>query len=282
MNDWLFYALISLAQLSFLMALYKVPAAKQIDKYGLSAWSYFFATLFAGALLYRSIYVDPETILIAFLWGTGYSILTLVQMHVLHTQDTSSVFPFTTLVSNILVVIGGVLFLNEYISLLQWVAISLAILLFVASYWNSRMQFVVQVLPSFMFISLISTINKFVQKAGADHVSTLNFIFWQLTFAFLVSLVILFYVRKKIPFEQISHRPMLAWAFVSGIFQFGASYTIVTALSLGPISLIYIILGLYTFFTSLLANLFFKEKITVKSILFIFLSFLIVLLIKFG
>ena len=116
MNDWTIYAVASLAQLSLLMALYKVPASQKINKYTLSAWSYFFATLLAGIALYHSITVEPKTIFLALLWGTGYSVLTLTQMHVLHKQDTSSVFPFTSLASNIFVVIGGVLFLHEVIS----------------------------------------------------------------------------------------------------------------------------------------------------------------------
>lgn len=282
MTDWMIYAVASLAQLSFLMALYKVPAAKQINKYTLSVWTYFFASTLAGVVLYHSISFDPKTLFLAFLWGTGYAILTLTQMHVLHKQDTSSVFPFTSLASNILVIIGGVFFLNEVITFIQWIAISLAVLLFVASYWNSKMHFILEILPSFTFIALLSTFNKFVQKAGADHVDTGNFIFWQLVFALIASLVILFYMRKHISLSEFTHRHMLKWALVSGTLQMGTAYTMVMALSLGPISLVYIIVGLYTFFTSLLAALFFKEKITAKSLLFIFLSFLIVLLIKFG
>lgn len=276
------YTIAGLVQVSLLMAIYKVPAAKQINKYTLSVWSYFFASTIAGILLYRSISLDPKTLFLGFLWGTGYAILVLTQMHVLHKQDTNSVFPFTSLVSNILVIIGGVLFLNEVITFVQWIAVSLAILLFIAQYWNSKIHFVLEILPSFMFISVLSTFNKFVQKNAADHVNVYNFIFWQLAFALIASSVIVFYKRKHILLSDLTHGHMLKWSFVSGVLNMGVSYSITKALSLGPISLIYVILGLYTFFTSLLAALFFKEKITVKNLLFIFLSFLIVLLIKFG
>lgn len=264
------------------MALYKVPAAKQINKYTLSVWSYLFASLIAAAALYRFISVDQATILLALLWGTGYAVLSLVQMHVLHTQDTSSVFPFTSVASNVLVVIGGVTLLNEHIAPLQWLAIALAIALLAISYWNDRVQFVIGVLPSFLFISLLSTANKFVQKAAADQVNVYNFIFWELLFALIASFIILLYVRKQVAWNELAHRPMLAWALISGALQAGASYAIVLALSLGPMSLVYTILGLYTFFTALLAKLFFKERVTTKNVLFILCSFLVVLLIKFG
>lgn len=264
------------------MALYKVPAAKQINKYTLSVWTYFFASVLASILLYRSVTFDLETIILSFLWGTGYAVLTLTQMHVLHKNDTSSVFPFTSLASNILVIIGGVLFLNDVISYAQWLAIVLSILLFVAFYLRDRFYFAAEILPSFLFISLLSTINKFVQKAGASHVDPHNFIFWQLVFAFVASVVTLLWVRKQVIFGQFTSRALLLWALISGILQMGVAYTIVIALSLGPISLVYVILGLYTFFTSVIAALLFKEKIAAKSMLFIFFSFLIVLLIKFG
>lgn len=282
MTDWVIYALASLAQLSLLMALYKVPAAKQISKYTLSVWTFFFATVLAWILLHSSVSLDSETLLLAFLWGTGYAVLTLIQMHALHLHDTSSVFPFTSLTSNILVIIGGVLFLHEFISPTQWLAVVLAIALFTASYWNKRLHFVVTVLPLFLSISLLSTVNKFLQKAGASHVNPHNFMFWQLVFSFLASIVILLYVKKQVPAKELLHRELLFWAIITGVLQMGSTYTIVIALSVGPISLVYIILGLYTFFTSLFAALFFKEKITARSLLFILLSFFIVLLIKFG
>lgn len=282
MNNWMVYAIAGLIQVSLLMATYKVPSAKQINKYTLSAWSYLIASILAGILLCRYINFDLHTLLLAFLWGTGYAILSLTQMHVLHKQDTSSVFPFTSLASNILVIIGGVFFLNEIITFTQWVAISLTILLFIAQYWNSKIHFVLEILPSFMFISVLSTVNKFVQKNAADNVNVYNFIFWQLVFAFIASAVIVFYKRKHISLGELIHGHILKWSFASGVLQMGVSYSITKALSLGPISLVYVIIGLYTFFTSLLAAIFFKEKITAKSLLFIFLSFLIVLLIKFG
>ena len=282
MNNWIIYAVASLFQLSLLMALYKVPSAKQINKYTFSAWQYFVASFLAGIFLYSSIFFDLKTLFLSFLWGTGFTILSLFQMHVLHKQDTSSLFPFTSLASNILVTIGGVLFLNEVITFVQWIAVSLSILLFIAQYWNNKIHFVIEVLPSFMFISLLSTFNKFVQKAGADQVNVYNFIFWQLVFALIAALVILFYKKETPSLKELTHGHMIKWSIIAGALQAGTTYTIVKALSLGPISLVYIILGLYTFFTSLLASLFFKEKITGKSLIFIFLSFLIVLLIKFG
>lgn len=282
MNTWVIYSVFGMLQLGLLMALFKVPAAKNINKYGLSTWSYFFGTIIAGVLLYPSIVLDVKTLIYAFVWGTGFTILSLAQMHILHKHDTSGVFPFTSLASNVLVVLGGVLFLNEVISLLQWVAVSASIVLFIAPNWNKKLHFVLEVLPPFAFIAILSTFNKFVQKFGAISVESYNFIFWQLVFALVSSLAIMFYTKKETTFGDLTHRHLLKWAVVMGVLQFGSTYTIVKALAVGPISMIYIILGLYTFFTSIFAALLFKEKITLKAFFFILLSFLIILLIKLG
>jgi drug/metabolite transporter (DMT)-like permease len=265
-----------------MMSLYKVPSAKQISKYTLSAWSFFIASLIAGIVFHEFIVVDFKVLFYSFLWGTGYSLLTLTQMHALHKHDTSGVYPFTSLASNIFVIIGGVLFLKDVISPLQWGAIVLSMLLFVVAHWKSKINFIVEILPLFTFIALLSTFNKFVQKAGASSLEIHNFIFWQLVFAFIASLIILIFTAKKFSFKELTHRNLLGWAFAIGALNFGSNYAIVKALSTGPISLVYVTLGLYTFFTAIFAALLFKEKITKKSLMFIGLSFLVVLLIKFG
>ncbi len=282
MNDWVIYAVLGMLQVGLMMALFKVPAAKKINKYGITAWSYFFAILVAGAILFNYIVLDIRTLILSFLWGAGFATVTLVQMHTLHKHDTSKVFPFTSLASNILVVIGGVLFLNEVISLLQWVAISISIILFTAAFWGKKMDFALGILPSFAFIAILSTFNKFVQKVGADSVEIYNFIFWQLFFALITSVVIMFYTKKETTLSDLVHRHLLKWAVLIGVLQFGTTFTITKALSVGPISMIHIVLGLYTVFTTIFAALLFKEKITRKAVLFILFSFLVVLLIKLG
>jgi drug/metabolite transporter (DMT)-like permease len=215
-------------------------------------------------------------------WGVSFAILSIIQMHVLHKHDTSGVFPFTSLASNVLVVIGGVFFLHNSISTLQWAAIVLAVLLFIGAHLGSKKSFIIEILPSFMFIALLSTFNKFVQNAGANHIEVNNFTFWQLFFTFVSSLVMLFFVKKQISFSNLVHRHLIGWALLIGVLQFGTNYAIVHALSLGPISLVFIVLGLYTFFTTVFAAILFKEKITTKKLAFIILSFLVVLLIKLG
>lgn len=282
MEPWILYSVIGMFQVSLQMALFKIPAAKQIDKYQLSTLAFLFASILAGISLFNSISFDPKTVLYAFLWGSCYAILALMQMHILHKRETGGVFPFTSLASNVLVVFGGILFLNEYISHLQWLAIILSALVFIGSYYSNKLHFTGGVLPFFILIALLSTVNKFIQKFGSVNTEIHNFIFWQLVFAFITSLLIFIYTKKdRLIFAKLSS-DILLWALLLGVLNLGTNFMVVKALSTGPISLVYTILGLYTFFTSIIAAIFFKEKITARSLSMILISFLIILLIKFG
>lgn len=282
MFTWVFFAVVGMLFVGLMMALQKVPAAKKIDKYALSAWTYLFAAVISGIVLREYISVDSKTLLYSAIWGSGFAILTLMQMHLLHKHDTSGLFPFTSGVSNVLVVFGGVLFFNDAISLLQWLAIIASICLFVAAHWNNKVQFVAEILPAFLTVSVLSTFNKFVQKMGSSSLENHNFIFWQLTFACLASVVILMFTHKKMALTYLTRRHLFGWAIVAGALNFGSTYSIVRALSDGPISLVYVILGLYTFFATFFAALLFKERVTKKALVFVTLSTLVVFLIKFS
>jgi uncharacterized membrane protein len=282
MTDWVFDSFIALLVLSLLMALYKVPAARKINKYALGSWSYVIATLSAGYYLFPHLTFDKRTLVYAALWGTGYAILTAMQMHVLHKHETSKVFPFTSLASNVLTVIGGVFILHEYMSFLQGIAVLLSIFLFGVAFGRNDAQLTKEILPAFMTIALLSTFNKFVQKIGAGDVEIYNFIFWQLFFAFISSIIIWIIAEKRIPKISTPKTEFIAWGLLIGIIQFAGTFWVIKALSTGPISIVYTIIGLYSFFTSVIAALLFRERITRKSLIFIFTSITIILLIKLG
>lgn len=281
MESWIIYSTLAVLSTSILMALQKVPSAKNIDKYEFNLLTYFFATLIAIPFLYNFVNFDKVTILYAVVWGTGFTVLNLIQMHALEKNDTSGVFPFTSLLSNIFVVVGGVLFLNENISLLQFIAVLLAFTVVAISSYKTKVSLIANVLPLFFAIALLSTFNKFVQKFGAVHTELYNFIFWQLFFSFLSSLLLISY-KKKFFLIKTANSKLFVWSLFSAIPAFTTTLLIIKALSTGPISLVYIIIGTYTFFTSLIASIFFGEKLTIKKVSFIILSILIIILIKIG
>lgn len=281
MESWIIFSTLSVLAVSFLMAFQKIPSLKKIDKYQFNAAVSFFAALLSFLFLFSHINFKSGAILYAAIWGASFSILNLMQMHALHKSTTSNVFPFTSLLSNIFVVIGGVLFLQDKVTLLQFVAILLAITLMFYSTYKGKVNIVADILPLFFSIAIISAFSKFIQKFGATNSEIYNFIFWELLFCFIFSAAFMFYNRKSFSIGSLS-KNTFNYGVISGVFSFLTTLLVVKALETGPISLVYIIIGTYTFFTSLIAHFIFKESLTRKNIVFILISILIILLIKLG
>lgn len=263
------------------MAFQKIPSYKKVDKYQFSVINSCVAAILAFTFLFSHINFNVTSILYALVWAFGFSVLGLLQIHALYYSSTSNVFPFTSLLSNVFVVIGGVSFLNDKISGLQFAAILLAISLVFYSTYKNKLTFSVNILPLFLAISLLSTFNKFVQKFGAIHTEIYNFIFWQLLFTFIYSFIFMFFKKRSFKLDVLN-KSMINYGVISGVFAFLTTFFIVKALETGPTSLVYIIIGTYTFFTSLIAHFIFKEELTRRNIIFIFLSIFVVLLIKLG
>ena len=200
----------------------------------------------------------------------------------LYKRDTSGVFPFTSLASNILVVIGGIIIFHDHITVLQEFAVLLAVVFFIIYNYSDKLHFTRDIVPSLILIALLSTFNKFVQKIAASQVEPYNFIFWEMFFMFVTSFFIWLYNRREKMSLSLPSMELTLWAAIMGLVSFGSTYFIVKALTTGPISLVYMILGSYTFLTSIFAAVLFKEKITKKSLVAVLVSFVIVLLIKLG
>ena len=67
-----------------------------------------------------------------------------------------------------------------------------------------------------------------------------------------------------------------------GVFGFFGGYAFLTALTKGPFSLITSIHSLYIFITALASYLLFKERLTKKKIILLFLAIVAILLIRLG
>ncbi len=281
MEIWAFDATIAMLAFGLHMALLKVPSSRGIDRYELMLYQFAVSALIAITTFYSSLTTTPLTISLGFAWATGYVILTLLQIHSLATRDTGHVFPFTSLLSNILVVIFGVLLLKEELSLLQYIAIALSMIFFVFSFRTNRIHFGIDVIPLFLGIAIISTANKFVQKFGAMHNDPYDYITWIFISTFCVAYAL--YVHKRHTFRlRTPSLQLVGWGILMGVMNFVGTLYVIKALANGPISLVYTIIGLYIFFTTLFAALLFKERITKKILISIAVSFVIVLLIKLG
>ncbi|GEM_PF-1926085 len=280
-HDWFIHSLFAVTAISGMMALFKVPTAKGHNKFLYSFLSFATASIFSFIFFRSFINLDSRTMLFGLVWGIGYALLVLLQMEILRNLDTNAVFPITSTASNVITLIIGLLFFHDKINLLQFIGVFLAV--FVIAFYNQKYKHITfqnGLLVGFGSIVLLSTFTKFIQKFGAISVETENFIFWQLFFATLASLVILgITMRNELGRQFKVSKNVVAWATTLGALNFIGTTEIVRALSTGPFSLVYTINGFYILITSLIAWKLFGEKLTRHKVIFLFTAVIAVILI---
>jgi len=268
--QWFIHALIAVTAIGGMMALYKVPSVKGHNKFVYSFLSFFVATVLSYIVFHKYIYISSEAVLFGLLWGAGFAIVTMLQMELLKKLDTNAVFPITSLSSHVLVVIIGLSFFHDKVSPLQFLGIILTFT--VIGFYNKVHKHITLkngLIPIVVGLVLLSTATKFVQKFGSITIETKNFIFWQLFFAMIVSLIILIFVkRKELTLRIRPSKQIVLWAIALGTFNFIGTAEIVKALSTGPFSLVYTVNSFYIIITSLIAWKFFGEELTKRKVVF--------------
>lgn len=283
MNSWFIYALLAMFAFGGMSSLFKIPAAKGYDKYIYSSFSFIVGTILSLLFFYKDISFNTQTISFGFVWGTAYALFVILQMIILKKLDTSESFPITSLGSYVLVVIIGVTFFNDTLSPVQIFAL-IATFLIIGFYnhINKHITFNNGLIPIAAGIVLLSTLLKFTQKLGSVSSLAGNFIFWQLFFATIASIIILFLYKNNKTIERKIDRNLIAWSVLLGGLNFIGTVAIVKALSTGPFSLVYTIISFYILVSSIVAWKLFGEKLNRQKVVFILLAVVVIVLIRLG
>jgi uncharacterized membrane protein len=283
-QDWFLHSIVAAFSIGAMMAMYKVPAVKGHNKNLYSFLSFSICSLIAFFVLRTSIHIDQTTLTVAFFWGVSYSTLVLLQMTSLKRVETSTLLPFTSLSSHVLVILLGIFFYKDHISILQLIGIVSAFILVIFFADIKRHLNIKNGIPlSILGIVLFSTLGKFLQKLGSISVEINNFIFWQLFFAAASSFFVLFFLKYKNRELSLNvSKNLFFYSFLLGIFNFVGTYEIVKALSTGPFSLVYTINTFYILITALIAWKFFGETLNKRKVYLLLGAVLILVIIKIG
>jgi drug/metabolite transporter (DMT)-like permease len=181
------------------------------------------------------------------------------------------------------VVIIGIFFFNDILSILQ-VAALIGTFLLIGFYNHTKKHITLNngLIPIAAGIILLSTSIKFIQKSGSISSVTGDYIFWQLFFAMLASVIILLLTKHNRLVERKIDGKLILWSALVGTLTFVGTVAMVKALSIGPFSLVYTINSFYILVSSIVAWRLFGEKLTRQKVLFIFLAIVVLILIKFG
>lgn len=284
---WFFHSIAAVLTLGVAMALYKLPAFKSQNRYAVTFWAnavaLVFALIFFGSALGQTTFA---TVGFASLWGLLFATTSLLQMKALKTIETNVLFPITSTASAFLAALAGVLVFADVISPLQalggLVMIGVVLLFKLAtkkdysvSNWNSFLLLGAAIVTS-------STLGKIIQKTAAISVNPDTFIIYQNLFAALFALLAGLVFSRGMSLKTLRSKGEAISGLKIGVFMFTGGVFIVYALTTGPLSLVYTIHPAYTLITALTAVVLFKEKLTWKKTLLIFVAIAAVLLIRLG
>ena len=281
--SWFPYSLAATVLFGVAMAFYKLPSAKNHNRFVATFWSLVIPTILAFLFFHSYLSLSTPTMMwTALLWGITFTCIVLLQMYALHHVDTNVLFPITGTASLIITVLIGIFFFGEHISFIQTLGVILAIVtIFLFLYKGGKLQYSQLLIGVGSGIVFISAFNKVLQKIVADKFDIHAFQIYQYLFAAIFSLLIYLILHRR-DWKTRIFSGGLGIGSLIGVFSFFGGYSLYVALTKGPFSLITSIHSLYILVTALVAYFLFQEQLTVKKTFLLFFAIIAVVLIRIG
>ena len=280
---WFPYSLAATLFFGVAMAFYKLPSAKNHNRFVATFWSLVIPTILSFVFFHSYLSLGtPAMMWTALLWGITFTCIVLLQMYALSHVDTNVLFPITTTASLIVTVLVGIFFFNEHISILQTLGVILAVgTIFSFLYKGGKMQYSRLLIGVGSGIIFISAFNKVLQKIVSGKFDIHVFQIYQYLFAAIFALLIYLVLHRR-DWKTHIFSGGLGIGSLIGVFSFFGGYSLYIALTKGPFPLITSIHSLYILIAALTAYFLFKEQLTVKKIFLLLLAIVAVVLIRIG
>ena len=111
---WFPYSLAATLLFGVAMAFYKLPSAKNHNRFVATFWSLVIPTILAFVFFHSYLSLGtPAMMWTALLWGITFTCIVLLQMYALSHVDTNVLFPITTTASLIITVLVGIFFFKD-------------------------------------------------------------------------------------------------------------------------------------------------------------------------
>src|SRR3989344_5324528 len=167
--SWFVFSLLATFLLGVSMAFYKLASSKNQSRYVVAFWMLFVALILSFLFFHNFLYLtNYGMVLTAIFWGVSFGFLMLLQMYALEKIDTNALFPITTTLSLVFVVIFGFLFFKEIISAVQFFGMLLVgIVVYSYLYKERKLQYSKHLLIIGVSIIAFSVFNKIIQKVVA-------------------------------------------------------------------------------------------------------------------
>lgn len=230
--SWFPFSIVATLFFGIQMALFKMPALKNISRFATTFWSLLTATLLGIIFFYPYLsFIDPKMILIAVIWGISFTLLSILQMHALKYVDTNILFPITTSASLVITIIYGITIFKESLSIIQVIGVLIIIaVIYLFLFKGIKFKYSKQIIIVGISIIAFSAFNKILLKVGVNEFNVKTFIIYQYLFAAIFALLLTSIFHKKQLLHQLTSKSF-KYGTVIGIFNFSGGYMFLTALS---------------------------------------------------
>ena len=226
-----------------------------------------------AAAIFFLFYDLPELwlpiLLIASVSGTVHAVGSYVRIESLKFIDTVIYFPINKVLGPILVVITGVWWFGEILTLTQYLGIAFSItvpLLLVSSSEHHRQRNLRLGLVLLVISTVLTSLTSPFMKASLNLDETLFFsmLVGQFTGTF-ASIVLYAYLKRKERQYFSLHARDIELGVITGFLQFVSFYAFLMALSMGYLSIVYVIHAHYILVPIILSVWWYREHINMRK-----------------
>ncbi len=245
-----------------------------------------FAIILFAAL--QELPVNWEMIaLFGFMGGALHGLGNFIRIEALRSIDSVLYFPLNKMFGPLLVVMGGVIFFADHLTVTQYVGIGFSLsvpLLLVSSVEQHRQKNLWLGLKLLLVSTALTAASLLVMKQGyAYGTAVLLMLCASQTAGMLASAAIL-WKQHGAGFAMITHadRRDVMIGSLSAIFGLGSAYALFMALSTGLVSLVYVIQAHYILIPIILSVWWYGDHINVRKFAAVAVSFLAITMLYTG
>jgi len=251
----------------------KITAQKKINSSLNSVITFLFSTLtFSFFLFLQGFKIDPNiniVLLLCAIAGFVYGISFILRIQALHHIDSVLFFPINKIIGPIIAIVGGILLFNETLSTTQifGVILSISVPLLLINNTEKHRQNNLFLGLTLLFVSTVFGVSQQITFKYLLNIEENILLITALSqfFAFLVSLSILFYEKKKNKKEIILDKENIKYGIFSGMISVLSLWSLVKAIAIAPLSLVYTIHAHYILIPIIFSVVFYKEHIDLRK-----------------
>ncbi len=282
MELWFIYAVISTIGIGLSVYTHKIAAYRKYN----SAAINFFGAGGSAFLLIISVFFTTGwqplswgMLLLALVAGVVYIIGANLRLDALRYADATIVLPVHKVLSPLLVVVFGFIFLGEFFTTLEWIGIVLSLLtplLLISRLENKRQSNLLKGLLLIFFSSVTAATVAYLNKIGVDLFPS------ALMFGAVANSIGAVFAFQQYYFRKVSedvlelpllNKGFLCLALLGALFQFAGFTAFLLAFAEGgPLGIVYTINSLYILIPIILSVLFYNEHCNARKVVVIILS----------